>query len=753
MRTRLVLAAVATLTTDVLAACGGSGTSDAPPPVPVTHVAITPCPSVSVGETTQLTATLEPANATDQRVRWESRDPAVATVSATGLLTGVAAGTVTVSARTADGPFALCGMTVSPVAVTGVAVAPASLDLDVELAPTGVLIATVAPANATDQRVLWRSSDLRVATVSEAGLVTGVQGGSAVVTATTVDGGKAATAVVRVAAPIVGVTGVTLAKTSTYLLVGGKEQLVASVAPARATERRVAWSTSNATVARVTATGLVTGIAAGQAVITVTTLDGGFTATCTVTVQPAAVAVTGVSLDSSSVVVTAGSPGSSAFLTATVAPAHATNAGLVWEIRPSGIANLTASGTTARITGVKLGVATVTVTSQDNAAVSATATVHVTPVPVTGVALSSSTVTLTAAPAGAANGTTLPLTATVAPADATNAEVQWTTSDAAVATLTSTGGSTVTVVAHQQGVATITVTTADGGKTAQCAVTVNRAPVFVVPVAAISVDPVTLDPVTLDLEAGSTGTITAYLRPANATNQGVHWTSSDPAVAGLSATTGSVVTLTGGNPGTATVTATSVDGARSVSTDVKVWILDAEIASSTVRALTADLNDSYSTRSASGAFVEIPVDKLLYYGLDRAFLQGATRGIVLDFYASGSYTAPAALGDSVGLAGQNTVVQVKSYVGVAAARLANVGTASVKVAVTASAERGSPRVALWAQGRVVGVSGVVTAGGTYTFDGVPVGQINVFDGGLDSSRLSIEAIRIEPSSTTPVFAP
>lgn len=172
---------------------------------------------------------------------------------------------------------------------------------------------------------------------------------------------------------------------------------------------------------------------------------------------------------------------------------------------------------------MKIGVATVTVTSQDDARVSATATVHVTPVAVTGVALSSTALTLTAAPAGATDGTTVPLTATVAPADATDREVQWTTSDASVATLTTTGGATVKVVAHHEGTATITVTTADGGKAARCAVTVEAADAPVVRVTAISVDPTALD-----LEAGSpgsTGTVAAFLHHANATNQDVYRTS------------------------------------------------------------------------------------------------------------------------------------------------------------------------------------------------------------------------------------
>jgi hypothetical protein len=82
----------------------------------------------------------------------------------------------------------------------------------------------------------------------------------------------------------VSVTGVTLNKTSTSIPVGSTEQLTATIAPANATNQNVTWSTSDAGKATVSLSGLVKAVAAGTATITVTTVDGGFTATCTVTV-------------------------------------------------------------------------------------------------------------------------------------------------------------------------------------------------------------------------------------------------------------------------------------------------------------------------------------------------------------------------------------------------------------------------------------------------------------------------------------
>ena len=67
--------------------------------IPATGITVTPeTASVDVGDTTSLTATLAPAGATDT-VTWESSDPEVATVSASGVVTGVAAGTATITAK------------------------------------------------------------------------------------------------------------------------------------------------------------------------------------------------------------------------------------------------------------------------------------------------------------------------------------------------------------------------------------------------------------------------------------------------------------------------------------------------------------------------------------------------------------------------------------------------------------------------------------------------------------------------------
>ena len=172
----------------------------------------------------------------------------------------------------------------APVAVTGVSVAPATLELTMGEAAKQ-LTATIMPADASNKAVKWSSSDEKIAKVDENGMVTAVGAGKATITATTVDGGFTASCTVSVNKPIVHVTGVALDKTAIGpMTIGYYETLTATVSPADADNKAVTWSTDNAAAAAVDQSGRITSVGAGSATITATTADGGFKASCAVTV-------------------------------------------------------------------------------------------------------------------------------------------------------------------------------------------------------------------------------------------------------------------------------------------------------------------------------------------------------------------------------------------------------------------------------------------------------------------------------------
>ena len=171
---------------------------------------------------------------------------------------------------------------VKKIPVTDVTVDPATATI--AIGEETQLTATVAPEYASIQTVTWSSSDTAIATVDSTGKVTGVAEGTATITATTDDGGF--TAVCEVTVNEIHVTGVSLDKETATIEIGRKTQLTAAITPEYATNKNVTWTSSNEAVATVE-DGEVIGHAEGTAAITVTTEDGGETATCSVTViQP-----------------------------------------------------------------------------------------------------------------------------------------------------------------------------------------------------------------------------------------------------------------------------------------------------------------------------------------------------------------------------------------------------------------------------------------------------------------------------------
>jgi len=173
------------------------------------------------------------------------------------------------------------------VSVTGVTLNKTALTL--LPGDTETLTATVTPDNATDKTVAWSSDNTNAATVNPTtGEVTGVSAGTAIITVTSNDNANLkATCTVTVKAATVAVTDVSINVSALTLQAGSKQTLIATVIPANATNKTVTWSSGNENVATVDpATGEVTAIIQGEAVITATTEDGEHKASCTVTVTP-----------------------------------------------------------------------------------------------------------------------------------------------------------------------------------------------------------------------------------------------------------------------------------------------------------------------------------------------------------------------------------------------------------------------------------------------------------------------------------
>lgn len=245
------------------------------------------------GEGVVLMATVGPEDASNKTVTWSSSDEMVATVD-DGLVTPLALGTAIITVTTVDGGYtATCDVAISEmlailVPVTGITLDQSELSL-VEKGEAGILTATVEPEDASDKTITWSSSDETIAVVS-AGTITPVAVGAAIITATTADGAHTATCDIVVGeAPVISVpvTGITLDQPELSLTEGGEVGiLTVTVEPEDATNLEVIWSSSDEMVAIVD-DGIVTPLAPGTAVITATTVDGEFIATCEVTINKA----------------------------------------------------------------------------------------------------------------------------------------------------------------------------------------------------------------------------------------------------------------------------------------------------------------------------------------------------------------------------------------------------------------------------------------------------------------------------------
>ena len=273
----IILAALAVFVTP-----GCNRTELVPPQVEKVTISAS-AKTLFVGQSCTLIAKAVPSNADDTTITWTSDNEAVASVSM-GLVQANALGTATIKATSANGKSASCVITVTSSPIPVESVAFDKEEYSVILDGTLVLVPQILPEEATDKSVSWDVDKEDVAVVV-GGVVKALKLGTAKITATS-SNGKSASCLVTVLPKPVRATGVSLDYSTVDVSVGRKITLTASVLPMDATNKNVSWSIDKPALASV-ANGVVTGIAIGQAKVTVTTEDGGFTASCVVNVVEA----------------------------------------------------------------------------------------------------------------------------------------------------------------------------------------------------------------------------------------------------------------------------------------------------------------------------------------------------------------------------------------------------------------------------------------------------------------------------------
>ena len=492
---------------------------------------------IFVGAEEKLTATVLPEDATNKDVTWTSSDTTIATVDSNGKVTANSVGTAIITAKAGD-KSATCTITVNPIKVTNVSITP-PVSTTIKSGETLDLEAKVEPTNATNKTVTWSSDNPKVADVDQKGHVVALnQEGTAKITVTTEDGGKTDECIITVTVPevVIPVEGVTLDKPTLDLKVGESIKLSATVKPDNATIKNVKWTSNNENVATVDGEGNVKAEGPGTTAITVETVDGKKKATCTVNVTK--VLVTDVTITEKDLRL---ARGKSHQLEAIVQPPNATDSSVSWSTNDDTVATVDSNGTvTAKFSGTAV-IWAYAGAYNDFCRVE--------------VYLGVESVSIDTPPTELAVGGTATLTATINPSDAEDKTVTWSSDKPEII---SVDPSTGEITAHQEGEATITVTTEDGEKTDSCKINVKY----------ISLNGISLNNTEAFLKVNDTLPLTVTFNPENASNKNVTWNSDKPGIATVD-DKGNVKAVSNG---TAIITATAEEGGKTASCTIKVII-------------------------------------------------------------------------------------------------------------------------------------------------------------------------------------
>ncbi len=411
--------------------------------------------TVATGDTRQLAVSVTADAGAVQDVQWRSGSPSVATVSASGLVTGIRVGTAIITAVSLADTTRQSTALVTVRSIPTVTLTPTALQ--VEPGETATLIATVTADAEVSHALVWRTANAQVATVSSAGVVTGGSIGTTTVTAISVaDTTRRATATITVSI-VPGVRSVSQSPSIASIVGTQSLQLTTVVDVKGGASSSVTYRNSNPTVASVSASGLVTALAAGTTSITaVSVADTTRRSTSHITVRNAPT----VSITPSTVSM---EPGDSRVLTATVQADPGVSTDLIWRSGNNGVATVSAAGI---VSAVANGTTTLTAIAVADTTRRANATVTVAVVPaVLSIAVSPSAVAL-------ASGQTTQLVPSVQTRGGASTAVTFNSSNPAVASVNFAG----LVTALSNGTTAITVaSSANPTITATVAVTVAPA--------------------------------------------------------------------------------------------------------------------------------------------------------------------------------------------------------------------------------------------------------------------------------------
>jgi uncharacterized protein YjdB len=416
--------------------------------------------SLLIGDTLAMRADVLPVDASYKKVKWSVENgTGSATISISGVLTGISAGTVTVKAMAVDGSTVYGTKTIKihgpVIPVQTISVTAEDGVSTIESGMTLQMYAIVAPSDATNKAVAWSVIDGTGTAVidEETGELTAGNPGTVTVQAIATDESEVVgSTIVTVTAAQVPVSSITLTGDSS-VLVGQTLTVDATVAPASATDKSVLWSVENGTgTATISTSGVLTGTSAGTVTVKATAIDGSDVfGTKTIEINEPAIPVQTISVTADGEASTIES-GKTLQMNAVAAPSNATNKAVAWSVI-DGTGTAVINKKTGELTAGNPGTVTVQATAADESGVvgSTVLTITAAQVPVSSITLTGDSSVLI--------GQTLTVDATVAPASATDKSVLWSVENGTGAATISASGVLTGVSA---GTVTVKATAADG---------------------------------------------------------------------------------------------------------------------------------------------------------------------------------------------------------------------------------------------------------------------------------------------------
>lgn len=235
---------------------------------------------VLVGDSSNLSVSFNPSNASNKDVVWTSSNSSVVSVDG-GKIIGKKVGTAIITVSSADKSATCVVNVVDKISLNKITISKESLNL--KEGDKQKLTINYIPGNATNKKVKWSSSNDTVVGVDNNGNVIAKKAGSATITVVSNDGGYTAQCSVKVEAISKNVVSVSLDKSELELRVGSEDTLNVKIDPDYAINKDVSWSSSNPKVASVK-DGVIKALSVGTTEIKVVTKDGNKEAVCKVSV-------------------------------------------------------------------------------------------------------------------------------------------------------------------------------------------------------------------------------------------------------------------------------------------------------------------------------------------------------------------------------------------------------------------------------------------------------------------------------------